>query len=234
MSVTKTRSLAIIPARGGSKRIPRKNIKLFGGEPAIKYSIDAALKAGCFDEVMVSTDDTEIAEISMKLGAKVPFLRSVNTSNDHAGLAEVALEVLAEYKKQATEYDNLCLILPTAIFLTPAKISKAYELLINNPEAEAVIPVVRFSYPIQRALQIDNSYLSMIWPENYSKRSQDLKSTYHDAGQFCWIKTGSLLKEKKFFVEKTLPLEIPESEVQDIDTEEDWKVAEIKYKMLKK
>lgn len=226
------KTVAIITARGGSKRIPRKNIKDFLGYPIIKYSIDAALRANCFDEVMVSTDDKEIAEIAEKLGAKVPFLRSQATSNDHATTADVLEEVIQEYKKRGMEFAYLCCIYPTAPFVTPEKLAKAMSLLFEKG-ADSVLPVTRFSYPIQRALKIEEGLAKMVWPENYNARSQDLMPAYHDCGQFYCMKTRSLLTQKKLFAEYTIPIEIPESEVQDIDNEEDWLIAEMKYRILK-
>lgn len=227
------KTVAIITARGGSKRIPRKNIKPFLGQPIIKYSIDAALLAGCFDEVMVSTDDLEIADISKKLGAKVPFMRSAATSNDFATTADVIDEVLREYGKRDIQWKYCCCIYPTAPFITAKRLVEGYRLL-NASNADAVLPVVLFSYPIQRALKIENDRLFMIWPENLDKRSQDLMPAYHDAGQFYWLKVESFLKQTKLFNDNTRPLEVSESEVQDIDNEEDWKIAEMKYKLLKK
>lgn len=226
------KTVAIITARGGSKRIPRKNIKLFLGYPIIKYSIDAAMKAGCFDEIMVSTDDAEIAEISRKLGAKIPFMRSDATSNDFATTPDVIEEVLVEYRKKGCEFKYACCIYPTAPFISPERLEKGFDLL-KGKGADSVIPVVRFSYPIQRALKIENEKLLMIWPENLNKRSQDLMPAFHDVGQFYWLKVGTFLKEKVLFGRYSVPVEVPELEVQDIDSEEDWKIAEMKYKILK-
>ncbi len=223
--------VAIITARGGSKRIPRKNIKAFLGHPIIKYSIDAALGAGCFDEVMVSTDDGEIAEIALRLGAKVPFFRSASTANDFATTADVIEEVLFEYRKIDREFEHFCCIYPTAPFVSPATLRQGYELL-RERNADTVVPVVRFSYPIQRALKIEQGRLSMIWPENRNARSQDLQPAYHDAGQFYWGRADRFLKQKRLFSDNTLPLEVPESHVQDIDTFEDWKIAEMKYSLM--
>jgi N-acylneuraminate cytidylyltransferase len=228
----KNKTVAIITARGGSKRIPRKNIKPFLGFPIIKYSIDAALNAGCFDEVMVSTDDKEIADISISYGARVPFFRSEAMSDDYAMTADVLEEVVMEYKKREMEFQYLCCIYPTAPFVTPEKLNIACKMLIES-DADCVLPVMRFSYPIQRGLKIENGRVKMIWPENYNVRSQDLMPAYHDCGQFYFMKTKSLLEQKKLFAEHTVPLEIPESEVQDIDNEEDWKIAEMKYKIMK-
>ncbi len=226
------KSLAIIPARGGSKRIPRKNIKDFCGQPIIKYSIDAALKSGCFNEVMVSTEDKEIAKIASLAGAKIPFLRSTKTSDDYAMLADVIEEVILKYRERGKDFDYCCCILATAPFVSSGRLIKGFDLLVKT-EADSVIPVVRFGYPIQRALKIYNSQLKMFWPENYNVRSQDLIPAYHDSGQFYWMQIESFLHQKKLFAQNTIPFEIPESEVQDIDTLEDWKIGELKYKVFK-
>jgi pseudaminic acid cytidylyltransferase len=224
--------LAIITARGGSKRIPRKNIKKFLGSPIIKYSIDAALGAGCFDEVMVSTDDQEIANIAAGLGAKIPFMRSIDASNDHATTAEVVLEVLESYKKQGIEFEYFCCIYPTAPFITSEKLKTAYEMLISSG-AKSLIPIVSFGFPILRSFKIEDGLVKMNWPEHMATRSQDLPPAYHDCGQFYFLKTDNFLIDKKMYTDLMIPFEMPESEVQDIDNEEDWKVAEIKYTFLK-
>ena len=223
--------LAIITARGGSKRIPRKNIKNFLGSPIIKYSIDAALKAGCFTEVMVSTDDEEIADLALSLGAEVPFMRSNENSSDFATTPEVITEVLDIYKRAGQNFDYVCCIYPTAPFVTDFKLQQAYKMLIEK-NAETVVPVVSFGYPILRSLKMENGFIKMNWPEYISTRSQDLAIAYHDCGQFYFIKTDSFLRTKQIFSENSLGYEMPESEVQDIDTEEDWKIAEMKFNLL--
>lgn len=221
-------NIAIITARGGSKRIPKKNIKEFLGKPIISYSISAALQAGCFDEVMVSTDNHEIADVARYFGASVPFLRSDETSDDVATTADVLLEVLKDYSNRGLEFSRACCIYPTAPFATANKVLNGYKLLIETG-ADSVLPVVRFSYPIQRALQIANNRLSMIWPEHLNSRSQDLPPTYHDSGQFYWLNIPRFLETRRLFSSYSVPLVVPESEVQDIDNEEDWKIAEMKY-----
>ena len=225
--------IAIITARGGSKRIPRKNIKIFLGFPIIKYPIEAAVKSRCFDEIMVSTDDKEITEVAEKFGAKIPFLRSQTNSNDFATTADVIEEVLLEYKKSGKNFEYCCCIYPTAPFISAERLREGFEIL-KSKKADSVLPVVCFSYPIQRALKIENNRLLMVCPENLNIRSQDLTPAYHDVGQFYWLRVESFLEHKKIFTENTAPVVIPESEVQDIDTEEDWKIAEIKFKILKK
>jgi len=228
------KSIAIIPARGGSKRIPGKNIKTFGGRPIIAYSIAAACGAACFEQVMVSTDDAQIKSVAEGQGASVPFLRSPGNSDDFAAIADVCLEVLQQYEAQGQTFDLLCCILPTAPFVSSARLIEGLELLCRS-EADAVVPVAAFSYPVQRALQIDEKgTLSMIWPENYNKRSQDLPPSYHDAGQFYWIRTEVLKSEKKFFVANSRALILADAEVQDIDSPEDWQLAELKYSLIKR
>ena len=226
------RNLAIIPARGGSKRIPRKNIKEFLGKPIIAYSIDAALKSKLFDEVMVSTDDEEIAEVALKLGANIPFFRSKDTANDYAGLAEVAIEVIKKYRQRGKEFNNVCCILSTAPFLNANLLSKSFDNLINN-KFDALLPVVKYTFPIQRAMQFDNNKIKMISPENLTKRSQDLKESFHDAGMFYWVETKIFLDESRFWTDNTGAICVSENEAQYIDTLEDWKIAENKFRQLK-
>lgn len=227
----KNKCLAIITARGGSKRIPRKNIKDFLGKPIIAYSIEAAIKSNLFDEVMVSTDDNEIAEISKQYGAKVPFLRSNKNSDDYSGTADVLIEVMNKYKELAINFDLGCCIYPTAPLIKPENIIKAHNLLINE-KFDSVFPVVKFSYPIFRALKIENNKVKMIWEENLTKRSQDFPDAFHDAGQFYWFKVNEFIITKKIFTENTGAIELVENEVQDIDNEIDWELAEMKYKLL--
>ena len=225
------KTLAMITARGGSKRIPRKNIKEFNGKPIIAYSIEAALASGVFDEVMVSTDDEEIAEIAKKFGAKVPFFRSEKTANDFATTVDVIEEVLNTYKDRGEEFDIFCCIYPTAPFITAKRLKDAVEQL-SASDADSLIPVVRFSYPPQRAMEIHDGKLVFRQPENLSKRSQDLEPHFHDAGQFYVVRSESFFKNHGIMVGDILPMELSELEVQDIDNEVDWKLAELKYNLL--
>ena len=225
--------LAIIPARGGSKRIPRKNIRPFCGVPIIKYSIDAAIQSQCFDEIMVSTDDKEIACIAEKYGAKIPFLRSAATANDYATTADVLVEVINNYSKIGINFDYVCCIYPTAPFVTPEIINDSYNKIIQN-KAKSAFPVVKFEYSIYRGLRKNkDDKLEMLWPKNISVRSQDLEEAFHDAGQFYWLKVDSLMKEKIVFSDQSIGIEVSCLNVQDIDNENDWKLAEIKYKHFK-
>lgn len=224
-------AIAIITARGGSKRIPRKNIKEFCGKPIIQYSIEAALTSGIFDEVMVSTDDEEFAEVARSAGAKVPFLRSEKTSNDFATTSDVLMEVLEEYKKMGQEFAYTCCIYPTAPFVTAEKLQNAF-VKMKEEHASQLTPVVSYSFPPQRCVVIRNDRIEMLHPEHRNTRSQDLEAYYHDCGQFYFYDTKELIKCKGIITENVIPMVLSELEVQDIDNESDWKLAEIKYRMM--
>lgn len=224
-------NLCIIPARGGSKRIPRKNIKDFLGKPIIAYSIEVALKSGLFEEVMVSTDDEEIAEIAIKFGAKVPFRRSTENASDNATTMEVIFEVLDYYNKIGKTFTNTCCIYPTAPLINEANLQKAYYLL-RKEKFDTVFPVTTFSFPIQRALRLDEkNKVRMIWPENINTRSQDLPHSYHDSGQFYWLNGSSLTRDSKLYSENSGFILLNNLEVQDIDNLEDWYLAILKYQL---
>lgn len=225
------RKIAIITARGGSKRIPRKNIKEFCGKPILAYSIEAALESGIFDEVMVSTDDEEIAEIGKKYGAKVPFYRSEKTAGDFATTNDVLLEVLEEYEKRGQHFDIGCCIYPTAPFVTADKLQNAVDMLLNS-DADTLIPVVAFSYPPQRAMIVKDGRLVFEYPRYLDSRSQDLEPHYHDVGQFYVFRTESYVRSKKLMVGNILPMVVSELEVQDIDNRTDWEIAEMKYRLM--
>lgn len=226
------KSVAIITARGGSKRIPRKNIRDFCGKPIIAYSIEAALKSEVFDIVMVSTDDEEIADIARKYGAEVPFMRSEKTASDFATTADVIKEVLARYKEMGEEFEYACCIYPTAPFITPERLREAMNLMKENNPVE-VIPVVAFSFPPQRCFVInDDGYMGYKYKEFKNMRSQDLEKQYHDAGQFYVYNVDKYLELAGNISDGLMPIILSELEVQDIDNEEDWKVAEFKYKLL--
>lgn len=226
-------SIAIITARGGSKRIPRKNLRPFRGRPIIEYSIAAARASGLFDPVMVSTDDDEIAAVATAAGAVVPFRRSADTANDHAPTADVLLEVLQEYERRGQRWDTACCFYPTAPFVTPEKLREAHRRL-EAEQADVVIPVTAFSFPIWRAFTVDGGRLAFQWPENATRRSQDLPPAYHDCGQFYFFRVSSFLAQRQVVMSHAVPLVIPETEVHDIDTEEDWKLAELKYELLQR
>lgn len=226
-----SKSVAIITARGGSKRIPKKNIKLFHGRPIIEYSIQAALESGCYDQVMVSTDDYEIREIALRAGAMVPFMRSDKNSNDYAATHEVLLEVIEEYKKRDQEFQYLTCIYPTAPFVTAQKLRTSMSMLMEQ-NVDTVIPVVAFSFPPQRGVVIREGKVSFQSPENMFVRSQDLESIYHDCGQFYSLNVKQFLEQKRILMDSTIPYIMSELEVQDIDNETDWLLAELKYKIM--
>jgi pseudaminic acid cytidylyltransferase len=221
-------NIAIITARGGSKRIPKKNIKEFCGKPIISYSIKAALESNIFSEVMVSTDDLKIATIAKEYGAMIPFLRSENTSGDFATTADVLREVLVEYKKQGKIFTWMCCLYPTAPFVTAKKLKVAFSKL-EASNSGGLIPVVKFSYPPQRGFVIKNDKLEYKWPQYMRSRSQDLEPYYHDAGQFYFWRVAEFLKAKDGMPNDVLPLIVDENEVQDIDNLSDWQLAELKY-----
>jgi len=225
-------SLAIIPARGGSQRIPQKNIKEFFGKPIIAYSIEMALNSNLFEEVMVSTDSLEIASVARKFGASVPFQRSEINSNNYATLTDVILEVIQKYIEQDQHFDSICCILPTAALITQERLSEAY-LKFKEKNLGTLIPVIKFAYPIQRALKDNAGLLQMREPEYLKARSQDLDPFYHDSGQFYWIKTKEILKGKSIFTAKTGYLELQDIEAQDVDTLMDWDMLTLKFNYKK-
>jgi len=227
------KNICIIPARGGSKRLPGKNIKLFLGRPVIYYSIVAAIESGLFDEIMVSTDSIQIAEVAKFFGAKVPFLRSAQNSNDFATTVNVIEEVLAQYEIAGSNFDNICCIYPCAPFITPGKISESYKLLTEK-YFDTVLPITRFSYPVQRSVIINNNKLNFLYPEFANSRSQDLEKVYHDAGQFYWLNFEAFKKNKKLITDNTGVIFVNEIEVQDIDNNTDWELAEMKFKLYNK
>ena len=221
-----SKRLCVIPARGGSKRIPGKNIKDFLGKPIISYSIQTALESNLFDMTMVSTDSEEIAEISLKQGAEVPFLRSSSSSDDNSTLSDVINEVYSQLKNNGQDFKYICCILPTAALILKEDLEKAFDLLVKK-DFHSVRPVVEFSYPVQRAYKLMGDKVEFINPELKNTRSQDLPKVYHDAGQFYWMQSKYGLKG-----DNKGAIIIPETRMQDIDTFEDWKLAELKYKLL--
>lgn len=222
-------TIAIIPARGGSTRVPGKNIRQFCGKPVIQYSIEAALKSGIFDEVMVSTDDETIAEIARQAGANVPFMRSAKNSDSYATTRAVLLEVLEEYEKRGKRFDTMACIYPCAIFVTPEKLRNAYNMMRQVPGANAVTPVVAFSSPPQRAMVVKEGFLTYAYPQYINTRTQDLEKIYHDCGQFYFWDVDAYLNNTTG-IWNTVPYVMPEEEVQDVDNESDFRIAELKYK----
>jgi pseudaminic acid cytidylyltransferase len=226
-------NLCIIPARGGSKRIPRKNIRDFLGKPIIAYSIEAALKSGLFDQVMVSTDDEEIAKVAKSHGAEVPFMRSNKNSDDYATTVDVISEVLESYKSNGERFDAVCCIYPTAPFINESILKKAF-VKMKNGNFDSVFTVLPFSFPIQRALVIREERVEMLNKEHMQTRSQDLEKTFHDAGQFYWFNPSNILNEMKLWTDNSSYIEVDEFHAQDIDTEMDWKIAEFKFRFMNK
>ena len=226
-------NLCIIPARGGSKRIPKKNIKSFLGKPIIVYSIEAAIQSKLFTEIMVSTDCQETAEIALEYGAKVPFLRSKRNSNDFATTYDVIKEVIDEYKKNEVNFKNICCIYACAPFVTANKLKQAYQEL-SNRKVDAIFPVIEYSFPIQRAIKINNGKIKLFNTKYLNTRSQDLEKSYHDSGQFYWMKTEKILKKGKIVTDNCSSIIITELEGQDIDNDTDWKLAELKFKLFKR
>lgn len=223
--------IAIITARGGSKRIPQKNIKDFMGKPMLAYAIEAAQKAEIFDEIMVSTDDEGIANVAKKYGASVPFMRSQKTSDDFATTYDVIEEVVNEYKENGQAFDELCCIYPCVPFLTSESLRDAYQAM-KDSGADALQPVCRYPAPVEWAMKIENNLLVPNDRAALKIRSQDLTPKYFDVGMFYYCKTDVMLSEKTLVPQKTSAYIINESECQDIDTPDDWKIAEMKYKLL--
>jgi len=223
--------IAIIPARGGSKRIPRKNLRDFCGKPILLYSIEAALGSGCFDEIMVSTDDAEIAQLARNAGASVPFLRSTENAGDYATTADVLLEVLRHYQQLGQEFDLICCIYPTAPFVTSVKIAQALHLM-EQESADSLVTLTAYSYPPQRAVRIQNGSVHWLHPEHEPTRSQDLEPIYHDCGQMYWLRNQTFQEHQNLLIGKTVPYLVSELEAQDIDTDVDWTLAELKYRLF--
>lgn len=226
-------NIAIIPARGGSKRIKRKNIKEFCGQPIIKYSVDAAKESGIFEDIIVSTENEKIARVAKKLGASVPSLRLAVNSRDDSTLADMMLEEIDKLEARGAKPKYLCLIFATAPTISSEEIIAGLKVMKKN-EADSVVSVCEFTEPIGRALKVENGFVKMLNPKNKFKRTQDLEKRYFDAGRFYWIEREAFKKNKSFFPKNTYSVIISKSLVQDIDTPEDWKMMEVKFKFLKK
>ncbi|EMN7335734.1 pseudaminic acid cytidylyltransferase [Vibrio vulnificus] len=225
--------IAIIPARGGSKRIPRKNIKAFHGKPMIAYSIEAALASGCFDKVIVSTDDEEIAAVAVDHGAEVPFLRPAEISDDYATTMDVMAHAIHCCQSEGWDVEAVCCLYATAPFVLPEDLQQGYALL-RDSNVQFTFSATSFPFPIQRAIKLDEfGSVSMFSPENEQVRSQDLEEAYHDAGQFYWGKTSAFLSKLSIFSPHSKAVLLPRNRVQDIDTPEDWELAESLYSALK-
>lgn len=226
--------LCVIPARGGSKRIPYKNIKSFCGQPMISYSIKAALESKCFDQVIVSTDDTKITKVAKSFGAIVPFIRPDELANDYTATIPVIKHAIEWFDAQGQNASEVCCLYATAPFVTADIIKKAYNQM-QNTQADFCFTVTSFAFPIQRAIKFTKeNRIEMFYPENIETRSQDLEESYHDAGQLYWGKAESFRHQKPLLSKGTSPYILPRYLVQDIDTPEDWERAELMYQLLKK
>ena len=227
-------NIAVIPARGGSKRIPGKNIKFFCGKPIIAYSIEAAIESKCFDRVVVTTDDEEIADVAKSYGADVPFERPSNLSNDHIGIVPVVRHSIEWFQAHGQLPSLVCCILATAPFITTNSLLAGLEI-ITSRDCEYTFSVTSYPFPIQRAIRINkNRQAEMLQPELYQARSQDLEEAFHDAGQFYWGQSSAWLAEKPILNSDSVPVLLSRHLVQDIDTLEDWVSAERMYKSLEK
>ncbi|MCL7945964.1 pseudaminic acid cytidylyltransferase [Marinobacter sp. ATCH36] len=225
--------VAVIPARGGSKRIPRKNIREFCGKPMIAWSVEAALQSGCFDRVVVSTDSREIAGIADQYGAEVPFIRPSNLSGDLTGTLPVmahAVNALIDLEQDAKAM--VCCIYATAPFVRSIDIARGYEMLVNS-DGDFAFSVTTYPYPIQRSLRMTpGGRVEMFWPEYFQTRSQDLEEAWHDAGQFYWGRAEAWAQQRPIFSPQSLPVLLQRYRVQDIDSEEDWVRAEYMFRAL--
>jgi len=222
--------LAIIPARGGSKRIPRKNIKLFCGKPMIVWSIKAALSSGCFDKVIISTDDDEIADIATEHGAEVPFIRPKELADDHTGTIPVIAHAVEWQNNQGNKCSEVCCIYATAPFIQATDLQRGLQIL-QSSGADYAFSITSYPFPIQRAIRITpKQRVEMFQPEYFNTRSQDLEEAWHDAGQFYWGKAQAWLRRAPIFDLISAPVQLPRHRVQDIDTLEDWKRAEWMFK----
>lgn len=226
--------LAVIPARGGSKRIPGKNLRDFFGKPIIAYSIETALESRLFDHVIVSTDDDKISSAARKLGAEVPFVRPARISDDHTGTNEVVKHAIQWYQQRGHDVSLVCCIYATAPFVSTQYLKEGHDKLISSQKSFA-FSVTSFSFPIQRAIRITaKGEVEAFLPEHINSRSQDLEGAFHDAGQFYWGRPQAFLDNEVMFSDVSIPIILPRHLVQDIDTPEDWQRAELMFKTLKK
>lgn len=224
--------LAIIPARGGSKRIPRKNVKLFCGKPMIAWSIDAAHASGLFDHIVVSTDDVEISAVAKAYGAEVPFMRPPALSDDYTGTSAVVAHAIQWYRAQGDMPDPVCCIYATAPFVNAADLQRGLQMLADS-DSDFAFSVTSFAFPIQRAIKLtEEGRVQMFQPEHFNTRSQDLEQAFHDAGQFYWGRAAAWIADKPIFSSDAMPVILPRHRVQDIDTPEDWERAEWMFKAL--
>jgi N-acylneuraminate cytidylyltransferase len=228
-------TICVIPARGGSKRIPRKNVRSFCGRPMIAWSIGTARDSGLFDRVMVSTEDAEIAGIAREWGAEVPFVRPAELADDHTPTVPVIRHAIGAIETASGPVERACCVYATAPFLTAETLRKGLEAVQADASLEFAFGVTRFDFPIFRAVALDEAgHVRMFWPEHELTRSQDLPPAYHDAGQFVWGTREAWMTRDRVFSSRTRGIVVPGSLVQDIDTDADWELAEWKFKALKR
>jgi N-acylneuraminate cytidylyltransferase len=226
--------LAVIPARGGSKRIPRKNVKVFCGKPMIAWSIEAALQSGCFDEVVISTEDHEIAEVAKQYGASAPFMRPASLADDFTGTTPVVRHATEWFQQRGIVPSEVCCIYATAPFLQVDDLRRGLDLLLAN-KCSYAFSVTSYPFPIQRAIRItEQGRVEMLHPEHFNTRSQDLEEAWHDAAQFYWGRTEAWVAERVIFSRESVPVVLPRHRVQDIDTPEDWSRAEVMFKSMQR
>jgi len=224
--------LCVIPARGGSKRIPRKNIRDFCGKPMIAWSIETAIKSECFDRIIVSTDDEEIASVAKEYGAEIPFMRPAQLADDYTGTTAVIAHAIEWQNSHEEAADTVCCLYATAPFVQATDLQKGFDIL-KSSGAEYAFSVTSYAFPIQRAIRItQNQRVEMFQPENFDTRSQDLEEAWHDAGQFYWGSAAAWLANKPIFSSDAVPVLLPRHRVQDIDASEDWERAALMFKLL--
>lgn len=224
-------NVAVIPARGGSKRIPRKNIREFAGKPMIAHAIDCALQSDLFERVIVSTEDAEIAGIALRHGAAVPFVRPMALSDDHTDTDSVMLHAVSECQKAFGPIDAACCIYPTTPFLLSSDLRAGLDALLTH-DATSAFPVVEYDFPIEQAFVLNGDRPQAVWPQKLLARSQDLTCFYHDAGLFYWVRVDRFMQGRRIFAEDSVVIVLPSERCQDINTEADWRRAEVKYRLL--
>jgi len=228
------KAICIIPARSGSKRIPKKNIKLFFNKPIIYYSIKTAIESNLFDKVIVSTEDKNIANIALAYGASVPFLRSIKNSSDRSTTFDVIAEVIKKFNSEDYFFEYSCCLYPTASLVTPNMLIEGFDKLINS-KFDCVFPVIEYDHPIYRSFKLDSKgKLEFIFPENLNKRTQDFQKLFHDSGQFYWMRSKNVLEKNKLITDNSSGIIFSRNQIQDIDNIDDWKLAELKYTLNKR
>lgn len=229
------KSVCVIPARGGSKRVPGKNIRPFCGRPLMAWSIDCAKESGLFDRIIVTTDSEDIAKVARECGAEVPFFRPPHLSDDITPTIPVVAHAVKELENQGEHYDYVCCLYATAPLVNPASLRKGFETIRSRPEKSFAISVTSYAFPIYRSIKLEeDDSIAMNFTDQEKYRTQDYPEAYHDAAQFYWGRPDSYYRENRFFTNASVGVRIPRSQVQDIDTEDDWILAEALFKVLRK